>query len=112
MKANIIIKDTPVIISGFNIGIYVMFIIIVLGVFFIEYMPIAAAVPSIVAITDDISASKRVFTKDDIINSFWNSFAYQSNVNPVQTDWLFDLLNENTISIKIGIYKSSKTVAR
>jgi CBS domain containing-hemolysin-like protein len=69
MKANKSINDTPVIISGFKIGKYVILIIIAFAVFFIEYIPIAAAVPIIEAMTDDISASMSVFTRALMIYS-------------------------------------------
>jgi len=67
IKANRIISDTPVIISGFKIGRYVRFNITVFAFFFIADIPIAANVPSIVAIIEDIAASISVFIKEEMI---------------------------------------------
>jgi hypothetical protein len=69
-------------------------------------MPTAAIVPMMVAITDDISAIISVFISADMRKSFWNNCLYQSSVKPAHTDLLLDALNENTISIKIGVYKN------
>jgi hypothetical protein len=102
-------NDTPVIISGLKIGRYVKFNIIVFSLFFMANMPIAAAVPISVAVTDDANAIMSVFLKAEISKSFWTKRIYQSNVNPAHTDRLFDALNENMINMNIGIYKNRNT---
>ena len=57
---NISIREIPVTISEFNIGMLLSPMQIVLGSFFIEEIPIAAAVPRIVAISADRKAISSV----------------------------------------------------
>ena len=70
-----------------------MFITSARVIFFILYIPIAAAVPSIVEMIDATAATISVFKRLFSITSLWNSFEYQSSVKPVQTERLFDSLN-------------------
>ena len=96
------IRDTPVTISGLMIGIFVMFITIAFGTFFMLFMPMAARVPRTVETMLAITAIISVFTRDEIMISFWKSFLYQSRVKPLNTLLLFDSLNEKTISTNMG----------
>jgi hypothetical protein len=73
-----------------------------------ENIPIAAAVPIIVAMIDEIKAMIKVLISAEIKKSFWKSCLYQSSVNPVHTDLLLDALNENIIRISIGVYRNRK----
>ena len=68
-------------------------------------MPIAAIVPNTVADIAEISAIIKVLVNAFIIWAFWKSRWYHLNVNPDQTDLLFESLNENTINTAIGAYK-------
>jgi len=62
------ISETPVTISGLIIGMFVPCITIVRGSFFILFIPIAAAVPRIVAAIDATVATITVFKSDFIIS--------------------------------------------
>lgn len=94
------------IISGLITGIYVALIIIEREVFFMLWIPRAAVVPKMVASTDAATATIAVLRREVKIASLWNSFTYQSKVNPVQFALDFETLNEKTISTSIGRYKN------
>ena len=64
------IKEIPVTISAFNIGILVIAISMVLGVLFMLFIAIAAAVPRMVAIRAEEKAMIKVVYRADIMDSF------------------------------------------
>ena len=77
------IRDIPVTISGLIRGKFVTFLIRPFAVlFFMEYTPIAASVPSIVAITLATRATISVFIKDSIISSLEKSSLYHLREKP------------------------------
>ena len=108
-NTNSSMSETPVTISGLTIGMFVMFITIALGTLRMELIPIAARVPSSVAAMLAITAIMMVFISEEMMTSLRNSFAYQSSVNPLNTERLLVSLNENTISTKIGTYRNIRT---
>ena len=69
-------SETPVTISGFDIGIFVTDITRLRVRFFILLMPSAAVVPSKVATTLEATARIRVFSKSPIRLEFVNSSLY------------------------------------
>jgi len=101
------ISEIPVTISALSIGILVIAIIMVRGVFFILLIAIAAAVPIMVAISADKTAIINVVYKAFIILSFLNSSLYQRRVKPPHLALDFELLKDNKINIIIGAYKNN-----
>ena len=72
------IIDTPVTISGFIIGMLVTVMIVLLAArFFSLKIPTAATVPMIVAISEDETASTRVFLSAASVAPSRNSSRYQ-----------------------------------
>jgi hypothetical protein len=65
-------------------------------------MPIAARVPIIVAIIDEMSAKTRVFKSELIISSSSKSVSYHLRENPEKLDLLLDSLKEKTIKTSMG----------
>ena len=104
------ISDTPVTISGFTMGKFVMFIMIRLGRRFMPLIPMAAAVPSAVDTTAATTAISRVLRRASRISLSSNSFLYQRRENPPHTARLpvSVSLKENTMSTRIGAYKKRK----
>jgi hypothetical protein len=96
------IKEIPVTISAFSIGTFVIAIRIVLGVFFILLIAIAAADPKTVAAKAEISAMIKVVVRAFIMSSFWNSSRYQWRVNPPHFALDFEALKDNTINMAMG----------
>jgi hypothetical protein len=90
MATNKSINDIPVTMSAFSMGILVMAIIIVRGVFFMLFIAIAAAVPINVAISADANAIISVVYKAFMILSFLKSSLYQWRVKPPHLDLDFD----------------------
>ena len=74
-------------------------------------IPIAAIVPSIVAIIEEIKATIIVLTNDCNISSFENNLLYHSKVNPVQIPLPLALLKEKKIRTAIGTYKNKNIKA-
>ena len=75
-----------------------MFLVLLLS----AMIPMHASVPIIVEIIAATSAMVNVFQIASIICSLANILAYQSVVNPVQTDMDLLLLKESTMSVPIG----------
>ena len=76
--------------------------------FFIACRPMAAAVPSTVAASEESTASVTVTTMASVISEVLSSCSYQLSVNPVQWPSVLLELNENTIRIRIGAYRNSR----
>ena len=74
MNANI--KEIPVTISAFSIGILVMPMIIVRGSGFMLLMAMDAAVPMMVAISADTKAMSSVLTRASIMVALSNIWVY------------------------------------
>ena len=104
------IKEIPVTISAFNIGIFVIAISMVLGVLFMLFIAIAAAVPRIVAIRAEEKAMIRVVYRADIMDSFCKSSEYHFKVKPPHFALDLEALKERTIRMIIGAYKNNKIV--
>ena len=66
-------------------------------------MPSAAAVPIIVEMSDERTASMRVFLRAVNVSGELNSSLYHLKLKPVKSAVLFDSLNEKRISVRIGI---------
>jgi hypothetical protein len=83
-------------------GIFVMLIRMVLGVFFMLLIAMEAAVPIIVATKAERKAMIRVVYKAFMMLSFLKSSLYQWRVKPPHLDLDFELLKESVIRIRIG----------
>lgn len=79
-----------------------------LGAFFIAKIPSAAAVPRMVEITAEQTATRSVTFIAWIISASRNSSWYQRREKPVHTERLFVLLNEKAMRRKIGAYIKRK----
>ena len=75
-KTNNSASETPVTISGLDIGIFVTDITRRRVRFFILQIPIAAVVPRTVAATEEVTASISVFSKSPIKFELVNSSLY------------------------------------
>ena len=97
-------SDTPVTISGFSMGRFVMFMTTFFRQDFMELMPIAASVPSSVAPMAALTAMMSVFVSACSSMRSWNSISYQRREKPDQTVRLFVSvsLKEKTTSNRIG----------
>ena len=96
------IKEIPVTISAFSIGIFVTAVNIILGVFFIAFMAMDAMVPIITAMKADKNAIINVVYNALRISSFWNNSLYQSKVKPPHFALDLEELKDNTTKVKIG----------
>ena len=95
--------DTPVTISAFIMGMYVILSTMFCVVFLHSLMPIAARVPMTVDIIDDRNAIDRVFVSASATFLSWNSCPYHYSENPVHLLIVFPSLNEYIMSMMIGI---------
>ena len=100
MKASI--REMPVTMSASSIGMLFKPIIRLRPVGFIALMPMAAAVPSTVAISADRKAISKVLCKACMMVAFEKSSPYHLRVKPPQR--VLDLLSlkESTIIVKMG----------
>ena len=107
-NTNSSIIETPVTISGFTMGKLVMFIMTRFGSRFMEFMPMAAMVPSTVEAMAAATAIISVFLRASIISRSSKSFSYQRRENPLNTVRLAVSvsLKEKTISTKMGAYRN------
>ena len=106
------IKEIPVTISAFSIGILVMPMMMVRGSGFMLLMAMDAAVPMMVAISADTKAMTRVLTSASMMVALSNICVYQRRVNPPH--WVLDLelLKDRTIIVTIGAYKKIRIRTR
>ena len=86
-------------------------IIVALVIGLILFIPIAAAVPIIVANREEIRAIMIVLKRAERIASLWNSFWYHCKLKPVKYALDFEALNEKTISTSMGMYRKTITNA-
>ena len=100
------IEDIPVTISGFTIGILVIFIKVSFQIFFEFINPMQAKVPNMVAIIDAIIDIKRVFRAACNIEISLKRSLYHLRVKPPHATRDFDALNELIIKSIIGEYKN------
>ena len=108
-KTNISIREIPVMISGFVMGISVTVFITALDHFARSLlMPTAAAVPMIVEITVAEAARTKVLrTASRVLRSF-SSSRYHFREKPVNFTGSLDSLKEKTITTAIGRYIRKK----
>jgi hypothetical protein len=104
------IKEIPVTISAFSMGTFVIAIRIVLGVFFILLIAIAAADPKTVATKAEMNAMIKVVVRAFIISSFWKSSRYQWRVNPPHFALDLEALKDNTINMAMGAYRKRRMI--
>ena len=96
------IREIPVTISALSIGMFVTPIIKVLALLFKACIPIAPAVPMIVAIKAERSAIIKVVYKALMMSVFKNRFLYHLRENPPHFAEVLEELNDNTIKVIIG----------
>ena len=107
-NTNMSMRDIPVMISGFTIGMFVVVSMAVFRNLFLRlFIPTAAAVPRTVDMTDAESARMRVFLRDPRVSESLKSSLYQNREGSEKTERLFEPLNENTRSISIGAKRNS-----
>jgi len=106
------IRDTPVTISAFSIGMFVTPIKRVRILEFIACMPSAAQVPINVAISAESNAMISVVYNAFIISLFWKRDTYHFLVNPPHLERVLVLLKERTIKVTIGAYRIMQISAR
>ena len=106
------IREIPVTMSAFNIGIFVTPIINVRDMLLNDWIPMAPAVPIIVAIMAERSAIVNVVYRALIISAFWNKLAYHFKENPPHLADVFDELKERTINVIIGAYNRRRISPR
>jgi hypothetical protein len=68
----------------------------------------AAAVPIRVAINADKRAIIKVVYKAFMISAFSKRLVYHFNEKPPHLERVFELLNDSTISVPIGAYRSRR----
>jgi hypothetical protein len=73
-------------------------------------MPIAAAVPIIVAKIDAVLAIMNVFWMAFSVSPSANRVLYQCKVNPDHTALLFEALKEKAMRVPMGKYKNKNTM--
>ena len=100
MKASI--REIPVTMSAFSIGILVMPITMVLGTARMELMEMAAAVPMIVATRADTKAMIKVVVRALMMERLSNIWVYHCRVNPPHWVLDLDLLKDSTIMVRMG----------
>ena len=82
------------------------------SLFFMRWMPAAAAVPMTVASAEEQIARTSVLRSAAKVSGERNSSRYQRRLNPVKTAVLFDALKEKKIRVRIGIYRMPKMMVR
>ena len=106
------IREIPVTISAFSIGIFVIPMRTARLVRFMDCMAMQAIVPMRVAISADKIASASVFHKACMICSFRNKAAYHLVVKPPHFARVLLALKESTIKVIMGAYKKIKISPR
>ena len=106
------IREIPVTISAFSMGILVIPIMIVLGVRVILLIAIAATVPIMVAISAESTAITRVLESASMILRLSNIWVYHCRVKPPHCVRDFDLLKDSTIMVAMGAYRKINMRAR
>ena len=98
------IIDIPVTISGFIIGMFVTErTAFFANLFFMRWMPAAAAVPMTVASAEEQIARTSVFRRAANVSGERKSSRYHRRLKPVKTAVLFEALKEKKISVMIGM---------
>ena len=111
-NTNISIRDTPVTISGMVMGMFEMALSRLNQPFFMEYMPMAARVPTMTDTRVAITATDRVTFRAEMMLSFWKSFTYQSRVKPAHSARDSLALKERPNITRMGRYKKASTRMR
>jgi hypothetical protein len=106
------IREMPVTISAFSIGILVIPMKMVRGTRFMPLIAMAAAVPIITAIREDKNAMSSVLYSAVIIVSLENICVYHLRVNPPHCVLDLELLNDKTVMVAIGAYKNMRIITR
>lgn len=96
------IRDMPVTMSAFSIGIFVTPMKRVRNLGFIAWMPMDAAVPMTVAARAETRAMIRVVYRAFIISWFWNRETYHFPVKPPHFARVLALLKDRTIKVTMG----------
>ena len=108
-KTNMSIREIPVMMSGFTMGIFVtVFMAAFIYLLRSLLMPTAAAVPITVEMRAAHTASTRGFFKAPRVLVSWKSSLYQYREKPENTDRLLPLLKENTSRMMIGAKRKRK----
>ena len=102
---NASIREIPVTISAFSMGMLVMPITTVFGTALMELMEMAAAVPMMVAMSADTKAMTRVVVRALMMERLSNIWVYHCRVNPPHWVLDLDLLKESTIMVRMGAYR-------
>ncbi len=102
------IREIPVTISAFSMGILVIPIKIVRFLRFIFCMAMQVMVPIKVAARAESSAMDNVFHKACMITALSNSSAYHLKVKPPHFALVLLALKDSTIKVTIGAYKKRK----
>ena len=100
MKASI--RDIPVTMSAFSMGMLVTPMTMVLGTVRMELMEMAAAVPMIVATRADTKAMINVVVRALMMERLSNIWVYHCRVNPPHWVLDLDLLKDRTIMVRMG----------
>ena len=101
-------REIPVTISAFNMGILVIPMTTVRERFFRFIMAIQAMVPTTVATRDAISAIAKVLNNACRISLFLNKAMYHFRVKPPHFALVLLALKDSTIRVAIGAYKNTK----
>lgn len=110
MKASI--REIPVTISAFSMGMLVIPMRMDRGIRFMLLMATAAAVPMITAIKDDKKAISRVLYKAVIMVELENSSEYHLVVKPPHWVRDLELLKDSTAMVAMGAYKNTRMMTR
>ena len=105
------IREIPVTISEFSIGILFIDMTMLRGSCRMLRMPMAAAVPRMVATRAEIRAIRSVLFRALMMARSANIPEYHLVVKPPQRVRDFVLLKESTIMVKIGAYRKMTTRA-
>ncbi len=76
---------------------------------FILSRPMAASVPSTVAMTEETMATTSITKKDCMMTRSWSNSSYQRRVKPVQVFLLLLSLKEKIINTAMGAYRKAMT---
>ena len=106
------IREMPVTMSELSMGMLLMPMTMFFGVFFIPFMPTAAAVPRMVDTRAEMKAMSRVLYRASMIEALPNIWIYQSRVKPPQDVLDLEVLKDSTIMVRMGAYRNMSTNTR
>ena len=109
---NASIREIPVTISAFSMGMLVTPMRTVLGRVPMLLMAMQAATPMTVAMRADSRAISRVLCRADIIFRLANISAYQRRVKPPHWVRDLDVLKDRIIMVTMGAYRKTMIATR